>query len=112
MILLASISTRGKEQTNLEVLSDFSDEPLKRQLPDQKLSRLLVPPDFTECDSSRTEPVGLLDASGGSSLMKSSKQTMTMVTGTFTYRDTLAGLLGGELLAWGLATSRLTSGLL
>lgn len=29
-----------------------------------------------------------------------------------TYRDTLAGLLGGELLAWCLTTSRLTSGLL
>ena len=103
---------RKEGQTYLEVLSDLSHEPLERQLTDQKLGGLLVPPDFTECDSSRTEPVGLLDASGGSSLMKSSKQTMTMVTGTFTYRDTLAGLLGGELLAWGLAASRLTGGLL
>jgi len=88
--------SRGLEtKVGLEVLSDFSDEPLERQLADQKLSGLLVPPDFTECDSSWTEPVGLLDASSASSLV-----------------GLLLSVLNGELLAWCLATSRLASGLL
>lgn len=66
-------------ETNFEILSNFSDEPLERQLADQKLSGFLVPPDFTECDSARTESVGLLDASSSSGLMRRGEQTMEMV---------------------------------
>jgi hypothetical protein len=93
--LLKSQHSRGLEtEVGLEVLSDFSDEPLERQLADQELSGLLVPSDFTECDSAWTEPVRFLDASGSRG------------------RNTLVGPLGGKLLPWCLATSRLTSGLL
>lgn len=57
-------------ETNLEILSDLSNEPLERHLANQEFSRLLVPPDFAESDRARTEPVGLLDTSG--SLVRSS----------------------------------------
>jgi len=78
----------------LEVLSDLSHKPLEGELADEQLCRLLVPPDFTEGDSARSEPMRLLHTSSGGS------------------RDTLSGLLGGELLARGLASRRLTGSLL
>lgn len=37
-------------QICLEVLGDFSDQALERQLADQQLSRLLVSPDLSEGD--------------------------------------------------------------
>ena len=52
--------------THLEILSDFTNEPLEGELPDEELGGLLVPPDLTESDSSRAESVGLLDTTGGS----------------------------------------------
>ena len=54
---------RCAEQTYLEVLRDFPDEPLERQLPDEELCRFLVPPDLAQCDSAGAKPVGLLYAS-------------------------------------------------
>lgn len=50
--------------THLEVLGDFTDEPLERELPNQKLGRLLITSDFTKSDSSRPEPVRLFNTSG------------------------------------------------
>ena len=50
-------------KTHLEVLRDFTDEPLEGKLPDQKLGRLLVTSNFTKGDSSGPEPVRLLDTS-------------------------------------------------
>ena len=47
--------------TDLEILCDFTNQPLERQLPNQELGRLLVPPNFTEGDSSGPETMGLLD---------------------------------------------------
>ena len=52
--------------TNLEVLSNFTNKPLERKLSDKELSGFLITPNFTESDGTRTEPVGLLDSSGGS----------------------------------------------
>ena len=77
---------------HLEVLSDFTNQALEGQLPNQEFSGLLVAPDFTERDGSGPEPVRLLDTTGR-------------------WRG-LAGSLGGELLAGSLATSGLTGGLL
>jgi hypothetical protein len=54
----------GYGATYLEVLSDFTDEPLEGKLPDQKFGRLLITSNFTKGDSSRPEPVRLLDTSG------------------------------------------------
>ena len=73
-------------------LSDFTDEPLEGQLANEKLGALLVATDFTEGDGSRAEAVRLLHAA--------------------CRRRRLAGLLGGELLARGFATSRFAGGLL
>ena len=58
-------------ETHLEVLSNFTDETLEGKLADQKLSGLLVATDFTKSDSSRTEPVRLLDTTSGSLKMES-----------------------------------------
>lgn len=79
-------------QIGLEVLSDFTDQALERELADEKLSALLVLTDLAECDGSWPEPVRLLHSAGG--------------------RSRLPGGLGGELLAWGLASSGLAGGLL
>jgi len=69
--LEAEVRLQGRGQTRvgskeclvacLEVLSNFTDEALEGKLADEKLSRLLVTPDFTESDSSRPETMGLLD---------------------------------------------------
>lgn len=50
--------------TDLEVLSDFTNQALEGQLPNQEFSGLLVAPDFTEGDGSGPESVGLLDTAG------------------------------------------------
>jgi hypothetical protein len=47
-------------------MSNFTNQPLKGELAHQELSGLLVMPDLTEGDGTRTEPVWLLDSSSGS----------------------------------------------
>jgi hypothetical protein len=50
--LLKSTDGRGLEaEVGLEILSNFTDQTLERQLADQELSRLLVATDFTQSDS-------------------------------------------------------------
>lgn len=51
--------------TNLEVLSNLTNKPLEWKLSDKELSGLLVTPDLTKSDGTRTESVGLLDSSSG-----------------------------------------------
>ena len=79
-------------KVGLEVLSDFTNQTLERELADQELRRLLVTTDLSEGDGSGPVPVRLLDTSGGG--------------------GRLAGSLGGQLLPGGLASGRLTGGLL
>ena len=79
-------------QVGLEVLGNLSDQALEGELADEKLSGLLIPPDVTQGDSTGPVSVGLLDASGGG--------------------GALASGLGGQLLPRGLASGRLTGGLL
>jgi hypothetical protein len=81
-----------ESKVGLEVLGDLTDEALERELADQELGGLLVSADLTQSDGAGAVAVGLLDASGG--------------------RCGLAGCLGGELLARGLAAGTLASGLL
>ena len=76
----------------LEILSDFSDESLERELAHEKLGGLLVSSDLSESDCTWSVPVGLLDSSGG--------------------RSALASSLGGELLAGSLSSGGFTGGLL
>ena len=49
----------------LEVLGDFTDEALEGELANQKLRRLLVPPNLTKSDGSGPEAMGLLDTTSG-----------------------------------------------
>ena len=73
-------------------MSDLPDETLEGELPDKELGGLLVSPDLSQGDGTGPVPVGLLDASGGG--------------------GALASGLGGQLLPRGLASGRLTGGLL
>jgi len=90
--LKSSNSGRLEPEIGFEILSDFPHQTLEGQLPDEKLSGLLVSSDLSESHSSGPVSVRLLHSSGGG--------------GGF------PGSLGGELLPGGLASSRLTSGLL
>ena len=85
--------SRGLEsEISLEVLGDFTYKTLEGELADEEFSALLVTTDLTESDGTGPVPVGFLDASCG--------------------RGGLASCLGGELLAWGLASGGLAGGLL
>ena len=79
-------------EISFEVLGDFTDQALEGKLADEELSALLVTTDLTEGNGTGPVPVGLLDASCG--------------------RGGLASCLGGELLAWGLASGGLAGSLL
>ena len=48
---------------SLEILGNLTNQSLEWQFPDQKLSTLLVLPDFTKCHSSRTVTMRLLHSS-------------------------------------------------
>ncbi len=58
-------STKDSEQTNLEILSNFTNKSLEGELANEQLSRLLVTTNFTESDSSRPETMGLLHSTSG-----------------------------------------------
>ena len=83
---------RLESQISLEVLSNFTNKSLERQLSDQKFSGLLVSSDFSKSDGTRTVTVRLLDSSSGWSR--------------------LSGSLGGKLLTGSLSSGRLSGGLL
>lgn len=87
--LLESADGRRLEaEVRLEVLGNLANQTLEGELADQELGRLLVPTDLTESDGTRLVAVRLLDTAGRNG-------------------RGLAGSLGGELLARGLATSGL-----
>ena len=93
LFYLESSDGSGLEpEVGLEVLGDLPDEPLEGKLADEEFGRLLVPPDLPEGDGAGPVTVGLLDSAGG--------------------RGALASGLGGQLLPRGLASGRLTGGLL
>ena len=58
-------SCADTKETNLEVLSDFTNETLERKLANEQLSRLLIPSNFTKGDGTRPEAMRLLDTTGG-----------------------------------------------
>ena len=51
---------QGREGTNFEILRDFTNETLERQLANEQLRRLLIPTDLTKSDGTRPETMGLL----------------------------------------------------
>jgi hypothetical protein len=48
--------------TNLEVLSDLTNETLEWEFTDEELRRFLIPTNLTKSDGTRAEPVWLLHA--------------------------------------------------
>jgi hypothetical protein len=91
-LLESSNSGALEAEVGLEVLGNLANEALEWQLADQELGRLLVTTDLTKSDGTWAITMGLLDTTG--------------------CWGALAGGLGGQLLAWGLATSRLAGSLL
>ena len=83
---------RLEAEVSLEILSDFTDQALEGQLADQQLGALLVSADLTQSDGAGPVTVGLLDATGRG--------------------GRLASGFGSQLLARGLASGGLASGLL
>jgi len=81
-----------KAKISLEILSDFTHQPLEGELANQKLGRFLVSPDFSEGDGTRAVTVRFLDASGGGGALPSG--------------------FGGQLLPWRLTSGRFSGGLL
>jgi len=59
-LLKSQHSMALETQISLEVLGNFTNKPLERQLPDQELSTLLVLANFTKSNSSRAVSVRLL----------------------------------------------------
>ena len=55
-------SVRLESQVSLEILGDFSDQSLERQLSDEQFRGLLVLADFSQRDGTRAVSVRLLDA--------------------------------------------------
>ena len=51
-----------ESQVSLEILGDFSDQTLERQLSDEQFRGLLVLSDFSQRDGTRAVSVRLLDA--------------------------------------------------
>ena len=60
------IARAARSVTHLEILRDFTHQPLERKLPDQKLCRLLVPANLSESDGTRAETMRLLNTSSSS----------------------------------------------
>jgi len=90
---LKSHDSRALEsEIGLEILSDFTNQTLEGQLPDQKFGALLVTTDFSQSDSSGPISVWFLHTS--------------------CCWGTLASSLGCQLFSWGFATGRFTCGLL
>ena len=52
------------KETNLEVLSDFTNETLEGELADEELRRLLVATNLAKGDGTGAEAMGLLDTTG------------------------------------------------
>jgi hypothetical protein len=91
--LLKSQHGRSLEaKISLEVLGDLTHKSLEGKLADKKLSRLLVSADLTKSHGAGSVSVGLLHSTSGG--------------------GRLAVCLGSELLSGGLASSRLSCGLL
>ena len=91
-LLKGSYSRALEPQVGLEVLGNLTNQTLERQLANEQLSGFLVAPDFTESHSTGLVAVRLLDTSGGWCALTSG--------------------LSGQLLSWGLASSRFAGGLL
>ena len=80
-----------ESQVSLEILGDFSDQTLERQLSDEQFRGLLVLADFSQRDGTRAVSVRLLDATSR--------------------RRGFARGLGRELLSRGFAAGGFTSSL-
>jgi len=83
-------------EIRFKVLSDFTDKPLEGKLSDKELSGLLVTPDFTKSDGTRTESVRLLHSSSGSLSSLPGGLGCELFTRSFTSGRFASSLLGAS----------------
>jgi len=72
-------------QVGLEILGDFTNQPLERQLPDQQLGRLLVSSNFSKCYGTGPVTMRLLHATGGRRALPG-RLRRELLAGSFTSR--------------------------
>ena len=82
-LLESTNSRRLESEIRLEVLCNFPDETLERELADQELGGLLVTTDFTESDSTRAVTMGLLHAARSKTRLALERQRETHVGADF-----------------------------
>jgi hypothetical protein len=89
-------------EIHVELLGDLANQPLEGKLANQQVGGFLIPPYLTEGYSARSIAAADFTTPAGESVtrMPARKQL------------TLPGGLGGEVLSWGLAASRLACCLL
>jgi hypothetical protein len=73
------IATPKRVGTYLEILRNLTHKALERELTDEQLCGLLVPPDLAQCDSAGTEAMRLLHTTGGSGLGEDSSQSLRKI---------------------------------
>ena len=61
-LLQCADSCRLKTQVSLEILSDFTNEPLKWEFANEQFGRFLIATNLTQSDGTWTEAMRLLDA--------------------------------------------------
>ena len=66
------IQERGRSRTDLEVLSNLTNETLEGELADKQLGRLLVATNLAQGDGTRAEAVRLLHTTRGGLIRKGS----------------------------------------
>lgn len=84
---------RLETEIRLEILGNFTHQPLEGQLADQQLGGLLVPTDFSQGDCTGTVTMGLLDATGRRSALTGGLGRQ-LLTGSFTSGGFTGCLLG------------------
>src|SRR5665811_2350847 len=82
-----------ESQVSLEILSNFSHQPLEGQFSDEKFSALLVSSDFSKGDCSWTITMGFLDTSGCRGTFSCSFGSQ-LLTGSFSSGGFTGCLLG------------------
>ena len=89
-------------EIHVVLLGDLANQPLEGKLANQQVGCFLIPPYLTEGNSTRSIAAADFTTPAGESVT-------CLPTGK---QMTLPGGLGGEVLSWGLAASRLACCLL
>ena len=116
--LKSTNSSTLETKVSFEVLSNFTNKSLERQLADQQLSRLLVTPDFSEGDGTGPGTQEKLNYTQDIGSIRTSTKGDFSLPVTVRFLDssggwgTLTCSLGGQLLTRSLSSRGFTGSLL